>query len=132
MVEDVAGAPRWQRFLERVDVLKRDQRGRALVCDTVTDARVTKVRCRVLIGYDPPRRLTFTRLESDDIDEMEGFWELVEIGGGRTRATYGLVVDPGPVGLLARPLERALRPLVVGGRAGELARAVAAGAAPSV
>ena len=43
-----------------------------------------------------------------------------------TRATYSLAVDPGPVGKLARPLERALRPIVVGRRAQELAQAVAA------
>jgi uncharacterized protein YndB with AHSA1/START domain len=125
VVEDVAGAPRWQRGLERVDVLERDAQGRALVCDTVTDAKVVKVRCRVRMSYEPPYRLTFTRLQSDDIDDMEGVWELLQIAGGRTRATYRLVVDPGPVGLLGRPLERALRPLVVGGRAQELARAVA-------
>ena len=64
---------------------------------------------------------------------MEGSWELEAIRAERTRATYTLAVDPGPVGFLARPLERALRPLVVGrpaagagaggGRAGLVPRA---------
>jgi uncharacterized protein YndB with AHSA1/START domain len=125
VVQDVADAPRWQHALERVDVVERDQQGRVLICDTVNDATFTKVRCRVRVGYDPPHRLTFTRVESDDVDELEASWELTEIGPGRTRATYALAVDPGHVGLLARPLERALRPIVVGRRAQELARAVA-------
>jgi uncharacterized protein YndB with AHSA1/START domain len=125
VVEDVAGTPRWQNGLEQVDVVERDEAGRALICDTVNDAKFTKVRCRVRIGYDPPHRLTFTRVQSDDVDVMEASWELQELGPDRTRATYSLAVDPGHVGMLARPLERALRPVVVGRRAEELARAVA-------
>ena len=125
VVEDVADAPRWQNGLERVDVVERDDHGRALVCDTVNDAKFTKVHCRVRVTYDPPRRLTLTRVQSDDVDELEASWTLQEIGPGRTRATYSLAVDPGHVGMLARPLERALRPIVVGRRADELARAVA-------
>jgi hypothetical protein len=126
VVEAIDEAPDWQNGLERVDVLERDDQGRPVVCDTVNDAKFTKVHCRVRVAYDPPRRLTFTRLESEDVDAMEGSWELDPIGSDRTRATYHLSVDPGPVPVLARPLVKALRPLVVGNRAGELARAVMA------
>jgi len=127
VVQNIAQAPEWQRGLERVDVVERDDEGRALVCDTVTDAKITKVKCRIRVDYAPPHRMTFTRIESDDVDQMEGAWELEEIrNGAATRATYRLAVDPGRVGFMARPLERALRPLVVGGRAQELAKAVAA------
>jgi uncharacterized protein YndB with AHSA1/START domain len=125
VVEDVAGAPRWQNGLDQVQVVERDDAGRALVCDIVNDAKFTKVRARVRVTYDPPHRLTFTRMASDDVDEIEASWQLEALGAERTRATYTLSVDPGPVGVLARPLERALRPIVVGRRAEELARAVA-------
>ena len=125
VVEDVAGSPQWQNGLEQVDVVERDDAGRALVCDIVNDAKFTKVRVRVRVSYDPPRRLVFTRVASDDVDALDAAWELQELGPDRTRATYSLAVDPGHVGMLARPLERALRPLVVGRRAEELARAVA-------
>jgi hypothetical protein len=46
------------------------------------------------------------------------------MGPDRTRATFDLALDPGPVGRLAKPLEKALRPLIVGRRAEELARTV--------
>jgi hypothetical protein len=126
VVEDVADAPRWQHGLDRLDVVQRDDAGRPVVCDIVNDAKFTKVRVRVRVSYDPPRRLGVTRIESEDVDELEASWELEELGPGRTRATYSLSVDPGPVGMLARPLERALRPIVVGRRSEELAREVAA------
>jgi len=126
VVADVAAHPQWQQGLERVDVVERDGEGRALVLDTVNDAKFTKVACRVRVAYDPPRRLTFERVASDDVDQMAASWELESLGPERTRATYSLAVDPGRVGVLARPLERALRPLVVGRRAEELAAAVEA------
>jgi uncharacterized protein YndB with AHSA1/START domain len=125
VLEDVADSPRWQNGLEHVEVVERDDSGRAVVCDVINDAKFTKVRARVRASYDPPHRLTFTRLTSEDVDALEASWELEELGPERTRATYTLSVDPGPVGMLARPLERALRPIVVGRRAQELARAVA-------
>ena len=126
VVEDLTAFPGWQKGLERVEVVERDDAGRAVVCDIVNDAKFTKVRARVSVRYEPPRRLTFTRVASEDVDELEASWDLEELGPARTRATYSLAVDPGPVGRLARPLERALRPIVVGRRAEELARAVAA------
>ena len=133
VVADVAAGPRWQHGLERVDVVERDADGRPVICDIVNDAKLTKMHCRVRVTYEPPHRITFTRVESEDVDELEASWELAPIGPGRTRATYRVAVDPGPVPLLARPLVRALRPLVVGRRAQELAQAVAGdGTVPSV
>ena len=132
VVEDVAGAPEWQNGLEQLDVVERDDAGRALICDIVNDAKFTKVRMPGS-GRAMTRR-TGSRsrgCESDDVDEMEASWELEELGPDRTRATYSLAVDPGHVGMLARPLERALRPVVVGRRAEELARAVPSAARPS-
>jgi hypothetical protein len=125
VVADLPRAPEWQQGLEEVTVVERDPEGRPLVCDTVTDAKFTKVRARVRISYDEPNRFAFTRI-SGDAQAMEGSWDLEALGPDRTRATYTLAVDPGKVGLLARPLEKALRPLVVGGRPQELAREVAA------
>lgn len=126
LVADIERAPQWQQTLERVDVVQRDEHGRALICDTVSNAKVTKIRCRVQISYEGHRRLHWTQIQSDDLDSMEGAWELQELGPSLTRATYSLAVDPGPIGLFARPLERMIRPFVIGRQAEELARALAA------
>ena len=127
IVEDVQSAPEWQGGLVSMDVLERDDEGRALICEAVSDAKLRKVRTRVRFTYEPPTRLEWTMLEGD-LHSMEGHWELEDLGDGRTRITYGVAVDPGPVGLLARgPLERAARALLVNPRAKELARRVEAG-----
>jgi uncharacterized protein YndB with AHSA1/START domain len=125
VVADLTTAPDWQGGLERLDVVETDDDGRPVVCDTVTDAKFRKVHCRVRVGWEPQQRISFSRIESDDVDSMEAAWELEQLPGGRTRATYRLAVDVGPFGLLARPLEKALRPIVVGARAKELEREVA-------
>ena len=126
LVADIERAPEWQRTLAAVEVVERDAEGRPLICDTVNDARLMKVRCRVRVSYTPPGRLTFALEQSGDLDAMDGGWQLEALGPERTRAIYTLAVDPGPIGLLARPLERAIRPLVMGHQADELAAAVAA------
>jgi uncharacterized membrane protein len=124
IAQDVEHAPEWQQGLEAVDVVERDESGRPLVADTLSDAKFTKVRVRVRFEYRPPNRVGWSMVESDDLDAMEGSWELEDLGG-RTRVTYSLAVDPGAIGRFARPLERMLRPLLVGGRAKELVRELA-------
>jgi ribosome-associated toxin RatA of RatAB toxin-antitoxin module len=125
LVQDVARWPQWQRTLERVEVVEADDQGRPLICDTVSDAKLTKVHCRARMRYEEPRRIAWSLVESDDLDSMEGSWELEDLGAGRTRVTYSLAVDPGPIGILARPIERMIRPLVMGHQADELAAALA-------
>ena len=123
-LEDVASAPDWQGGLVELEVIERDAQGRALLCDAVSDAKLRKVHTRQRFGYAAPRRLSWTMIEGE-LDSMEGYWELEDLGGGRTRATYGLAVDPGSVGRLARgPLERVARAILVDPRAKELAKRV--------
>jgi ribosome-associated toxin RatA of RatAB toxin-antitoxin module len=127
LVEDVETAPDWQGGLARMDVVERDGDGRPLVCDALSDLKLRKVNTRVRFTYDAPTRLSWRMIEGD-LDSMEGYWELEDIGDGRTRATYGVAVDPGSIGRLARgPIERAARAILVDPRAKELARRVERG-----
>ena len=121
LIADVAIAPEWQNGLERMNVVERDEQGRAVVCDTLSDAKLRKVKSRVRFTYAGPTRLSWRQLEGD-LNSMEGEWELEDLGGGRTRVTYSVAVDPGSVGLLARgPIERAARAILVNPRPKELA-----------
>ena len=125
LVEDVEAAPSWQRGLERMDVLERDEQGRASVCETLNDVKLLKALVTVRFSYEPPHRLSWTLVRSEDLRSLDGSWELEALGPGRTKATYSLALDPGPVGALARgPMVRMIRPLVVGRRPEELASAL--------
>jgi ribosome-associated toxin RatA of RatAB toxin-antitoxin module len=124
LVEDVAIAPEWQGGLLAMDVVERDDQGRALICDAVSDAKLRKVKTRVRFTYDGPSRLSWKMLEGD-LTSMEGSWDLEDLGGGRTRVTYTVAVDPGSIPPFVRgPIEKAARAILVNGRAQELARRV--------
>jgi ribosome-associated toxin RatA of RatAB toxin-antitoxin module len=124
LVEDVPIAPEWQGGLERMDVVERDDEGRALICDAVSDAKLRKVKTRVRFTYEGPTRLSWKMIEGD-LRSMEGSWELEDLGSGRTRITYTVAVDPGPIPSLVRgPIEKAARAILVNGRAQELAKRV--------
>jgi len=129
VVAEIDRSPEWQQGTESVEVVERDAEGRPSLIEIVVDAKFTKLRLQANVSYDPPHRLGFQQAGAGSVDRLEGSWELTELGPGRTRARYELAVDPGRVGLMARPLERALRPIVVGQRPSELAAEVARRAA---
>lgn len=127
LVEDVPSAPEWQGGLVQMDVVERDDQGRALVCDAVSDAKLRRVHTRVRFTYEAPTRLSWTLIDGE-LDSLDGSWELEDLGGGRTRVTYALAVDPGSIPRLIRgPIEAAARAILVNGRASELSRRVSAG-----
>jgi carbon monoxide dehydrogenase subunit G len=128
LVEDVAIAPEWQGGLERMDAVEKDAEGRVLVADAVSDAKLRKVKTRVRFTYEGPTRLSWKMIEGE-LDSMEGSWELEDLGGGRTRITYNVAVDPGGhiPRLIRGPIESAARAILVNGRANELAKRVSEG-----
>jgi uncharacterized protein YndB with AHSA1/START domain len=103
---DIQSAPRWQGTLEDVEVLERDEEGRASLVETVTDAMVKKARSVLRFDYAPPSGLSWEQ-EKGDLKWLVGNWELEDLGEGRTRATYSLRADTGRIpGLLLRgPVE---------------------------
>lgn len=123
VVEDVLSAPAWQGGLDSMSPLERDESGRPTLVETENDIKVRRVKARVRFRYDGPTRLEWTQ-EQGDLRSVRGAWELEDLGGARTRATYRLDADPGRVlGLIIRgPVEAATRALFVSGRPGELKR----------
>jgi len=119
--EDVASAPSWQKGLDDMVVLERDAAGRVALAETLSDARVRTIRSRLRFAYDEPRRVSW-RQERGELRRLDGAWELEDLGGGRTRATYRLDGDPGRVlGMLLRgPVQDRVLQVLVGGRPEEL------------
>src|SRR5919202_2932780 len=115
---DIENAPEWQGSLREVDVLEHDGEGRAELVETKSDAKVKTVSTRLRFSYDPPNEIRWTQ-EKGDVKSLVGWWDLEDLGGGRTRATYALEVDPGRMlGMLLRgPAEGAVRDFLLGGAA---------------
>jgi uncharacterized membrane protein len=115
---DVENATEWQGSLKDVEVLERDGERRALVVETVSDAKVKNVKSVLRFSYDPPTGIRWVQ-EKGDTKSLTGWWTFEDLGGGRTRATYGLETDPGRIlGMLLRgPAEAKVRDFLLGGAA---------------
>ncbi len=96
--------------------------------ETESDAKVKTVKARLRFTYEEPTAVRWTQ-EKGDTKSLRGWWELEDLGGGRTRATYGLDVDPGRVlGMLLRgPAEGKVRDFLLGGAAEGLKRQAESG-----
>ena len=128
IVQDVARWPEWQATLGALDILEADGEGRPTLCAVEFDAKVTKIKMKLECAYAPPKRMSFERV-SGDLSALSGSWTLEDLGGGRTRATYQLDVNPGGVLNFLLNAERIgkLRETLVDARPPELkARAEAA------
>jgi carbon monoxide dehydrogenase subunit G len=125
LVQDVESAPDWQGGLNSLKALERDDEGRPVRCETQTDAKIRSVKSIVRFTYAGPTNLTWTQ-EKGDLKSVEGSWELEDLGGERTRATYSIEVDLGrKLGMLVRgPVVDVLRHMLAGARAGELKKAI--------
>ena len=125
LVADVESAPQWQGGLKSMRALERDGDGRAIFCETETDAKVRSVKSKVRFTYDGPGRLSWTQ-EEGDLKSVQGSWELEDLSGDRTRATYSIEVDLGrKLGMLVRgPVVDVLRHMLAGARAGELKKRI--------
>jgi uncharacterized membrane protein len=115
---DIDHAPKWQGSLKDVEVLSKDADGRAEVVETQSDAKVKTVKARLRFSYTEPTRIEWVQ-EKGDTKSLRGWWDLEDLGGDRTRATYALEVDPGRMlGMLLRgPAESAVRDFLLGGAA---------------
>ena len=115
---DIEGAPKWQGSLKDVEVLSKDAEGRAEVVETESDAKVKRVKTRLRFSYDKPSRIEWVQ-EKGDVKSLRGWWDLEDLGEGRTRATYALEVDPGRMlGILLRgPVEGQVTNFLLGGAA---------------
>jgi len=125
---DIENAPEWQGSLKDVDVIERDGDRRAHLVETVSDAKVKTVRAVLRFSYDEPTGIRWVQ-EEGDTKALVGWWTLEDLGGDRTRATYGLEVDPGRIlGMLLRgPAESAVRDFLLGGAADGLKQRAEAG-----
>lgn len=126
---DVPGAIAWQGSLKEVDVRSTNADGLAEEVETVNHTAVKSVRGILRFSYDAPTGISWEQLKGD-AKSVSGSWTFEDLGGGRTRATYALAVDPGRVlGLLMRgPVEHQVKNALLGDAAEGLKRFAETGA----
>jgi len=94
LAADPDGTPRWQDSVKRTKVLERDGEGKPTLVETHIHALVKDLQVALRFDWDEPHELRWVR-ESGDLAGVRGHWRFEDLGGGRTRATYFLDIDPG-------------------------------------
>jgi uncharacterized protein YndB with AHSA1/START domain len=104
---DGEGTTGWQAEIQVAECLDRDSEGNQMRVRMETETPVKRLVSTLRYDYQAPNRISWVQ-EDGDLKSVEGSWELEDLGGDRTRATYNLEVDPG------RILGMAMRGPVVG------------------
>lgn len=110
IISDLERTPEWQDSMKSLKVLETDSEGRASLVEIKSDAKVKDVTSRLEFTYQPEEGMTWEQ-KKGDLKWMKGRWVLEDLGGDRTRATYGLEGDTGRMlGLLIKgPVEDKLK-----------------------
>ncbi len=106
IVADLDSTPEWQASMISLEVLERDGHGRAVLVETVSDAKVKQVTSQISFSYHPPDEMRWEQ-ERGELNSLRGSWKLEQLAEERTRATYSLIADTGRIlGILLRgPVE---------------------------
>jgi len=106
-IVDFESYPEWQDAVIRAEVLERYEGGHGKLVALGVDAKLRQVSYTLHYHHEEPRRLWWEMVSGHGVEHIDGeyLFEAID-GGGRTRATYRLGVDPGvPVpGFVARRL----------------------------
>ncbi len=125
-IDDVAALAEWQDGIVSCTPVERDAAGNVIRAELVADAKVRELRVVARFERSAPTRLSWA-VESGDVKKLDGSWTLEDLGGGRTRVTYEIEVDPGRMlrMMVRGALEDKIRERLVDRRPGELAARVA-------
>lgn len=115
---EITEAVEWMPSVLAVEVIERHSDGSARLVELEGDAVVKKTRQILRYSYEPPGAIRWVQ-ESGDAKSLTGSWELEVIETELTRATYGLVADPGRMlGMLLRgPVEGRVKEFLTKGAA---------------
>lgn len=115
----------WQDGIVGAEPLERDGDGQVVLAKISADVKVKELSVVTRFSRRAPTSLTW-KVESGDVKKLDGAWTLEDLGGGRTRATYEIEVDPGRMlaMLIRGPVEEKVRQRLVSTRPAELAERV--------
>ncbi len=105
---DVGAYPEWATGVRSVEVLERDDAGRAHRAVFVVDGMVKEITYTLVYSYDAPHRISWVAEPGDDIREMTGSYEFTELEDGSTEVLYALRAETAfkIPGFLRRQVER--------------------------
>lgn len=91
---DLAEYPTWATGVNEVEILERDQAGRARRARFEIEGFIKRITYELEYQYEPPHRITWRAVPGSDIRDMEGSYTFNPVDGGGTEIVYVLRVQP--------------------------------------
>lgn len=107
---DLDSYPEWATGVKEIEVLEKDEKGRAHRARFVIDGMVKEITYILRYTYQEPNEIRWEAEPGDDLKELEGSYVFNELADGRTEVVYGLKVEPSFTipGFLRRQAEKQL------------------------
>ena len=80
--------------MREVEILEHDEDNRPKRARFLVDAMIKEIAYDLDYVHEPPLRMSWTAVPGDDIRQMVGSYELIELEGGETDVVYALMVEP--------------------------------------
>jgi uncharacterized membrane protein len=94
VLADLELYPEWITAMREVEILERDEDNRPKRARFLVDAMIKEIAYDLDYVHEPPLRMSWTAVPGDDIRQMVGSYELIELEGGETDVVYALMVEP--------------------------------------
>ena len=91
---DLEAYPEWATGVNRVEVLARDDEGRASRARFEVEGFIKKIGYELEYDYDEPQRICWRAVPGPDIEDMEGYYEFRPLDDGGAEIVYALRVAP--------------------------------------
>ena len=92
IIIDLERYPEWVEGMLETEVLTQDDDSRPLRARFRVDARIAEIAYTLEYSYDEPN-LSWTLVEGEMVNQLDGAYELTELDDGRTKVRYSLEVD---------------------------------------
>ncbi len=94
VVADIESYPEWVPDLKEVDVLERDEQGRAVICAFRAAAFGRSTSYTLVYDYSKaPEEFAWVQRDGDLTNRLDGYYRFRPAGDGKTEITYQLVAE---------------------------------------
>jgi ribosome-associated toxin RatA of RatAB toxin-antitoxin module len=110
VIADFEAYPEWTGAVKQVEILGRDDEGRATEVHYVLDAGAIKDEYTLAYTWDGDTEVRWTLVQGRMLTSMNGSYTLADNGDGSTHVTYQLAVDVKipMIGMIKRKAEKVI------------------------
>jgi ribosome-associated toxin RatA of RatAB toxin-antitoxin module len=92
VITDLEAYPEWVEGMLETEILSSNEDGRPHRARFRIDARIAEISYTLEYSYDDPN-ISWTLVEGEMVNQLDGAYDLTDVGDGRTDVRYSLEAD---------------------------------------